>query len=268
MLSSLSRHRSERVYVEIGWSLCSAQNGMLHCNNIVGRGRNLSSFRNNRWTKRAALIRSTTLQPVKHGLLARVREWPCSLFHRYARRGMLPGDWAGDFSKNRMRFGERKALVFVAAVREKPESKPRPRSRDCPPPLPARRWQGRNAAGIFRGTSGRAPPLRNDIAARTASVAQIERSEKSETSVVTDAGFSLPLNPVHARFDASLSLRLEINVSQRQTSSSSNIHRSSICELSQLKYLLLNASIAATACPSINTTSPFWGRSLSSSKST
>jgi hypothetical protein len=70
MLSSLSRHRSERVYVEIGWSLCSAQNGMLHCNNIVGRGRNLSSFRNNRFANRAALIRAAAFHP-EHGLIAR-----------------------------------------------------------------------------------------------------------------------------------------------------------------------------------------------------
>jgi hypothetical protein len=75
-LSSLSRHRSERVYVEIGWSLCSAQNGMLHCNNIVGRGRNLSSFRNNRFANRAALIRAAALHPA--GAICRRTAPTCS----------------------------------------------------------------------------------------------------------------------------------------------------------------------------------------------
>jgi putative transposase len=30
--------------------------------------------------------------PVKHGLVARVRDWPHSLFHRFVRRGLLPED--------------------------------------------------------------------------------------------------------------------------------------------------------------------------------
>ena len=32
--------------------------------------------------------------PVKHGLVARVRDWPYSSFHRYVRSGLLPEDWA------------------------------------------------------------------------------------------------------------------------------------------------------------------------------
>jgi putative transposase len=35
--------------------------------------------------------------PVKHGLVARVCDWPHSSFHRYVTRGLLPPDWAGDF---------------------------------------------------------------------------------------------------------------------------------------------------------------------------
>jgi putative transposase len=34
--------------------------------------------------------------PVKHGLVARVADWPHSSFHRYVRQGVLPEDWAGD----------------------------------------------------------------------------------------------------------------------------------------------------------------------------
>jgi putative transposase len=32
---------------------------------------------------------------VKHGLVARVRDWPYSSFHRYVQAGVLPEDWAG-----------------------------------------------------------------------------------------------------------------------------------------------------------------------------
>jgi putative transposase len=31
--------------------------------------------------------------PVKHGLVERVRDWPWSTFHRYVREGLYPADW-------------------------------------------------------------------------------------------------------------------------------------------------------------------------------
>ena len=34
--------------------------------------------------------------PVKHGLVTRVRDWPYSTFHRYVERGVLAPDWGGD----------------------------------------------------------------------------------------------------------------------------------------------------------------------------
>ena len=46
--------------------------------------------------------------PVKHGLVDRVRDWPHSSFHRYVRRGVLCEDWAGDFGQDQTGFGERK----------------------------------------------------------------------------------------------------------------------------------------------------------------
>jgi putative transposase len=46
--------------------------------------------------------------PVKHGLVARVRDWPFSSFHRYVRRGLLPVDWAGDVCEGQTSFGERR----------------------------------------------------------------------------------------------------------------------------------------------------------------
>ena len=34
--------------------------------------------------------------PVKHGYVIRVRDWPYSSFHRYVEQGLYPLDWAGD----------------------------------------------------------------------------------------------------------------------------------------------------------------------------
>ena len=44
--------------------------------------------------------------PVKHGLVRRVRDWPYSSFHHYVREGILPEDWAGDLGENESGFGE------------------------------------------------------------------------------------------------------------------------------------------------------------------
>jgi len=46
--------------------------------------------------------------PVKHGHVSRVRDWPYSSFHLYVRRGILPEDWAGDVDEDRINFGERR----------------------------------------------------------------------------------------------------------------------------------------------------------------
>lgn len=45
--------------------------------------------------------------PVKHGLVSRVGDWPHSSFHRYVREGILPHDWAGDTRDREGDFGER-----------------------------------------------------------------------------------------------------------------------------------------------------------------
>jgi putative transposase len=48
------------------------------------------------------------INPVKHGHVARVRDWPHSSFQRIVRRGILPADWAGDFkTETASGFGER-----------------------------------------------------------------------------------------------------------------------------------------------------------------
>jgi putative transposase len=46
------------------------------------------------------------INPVKHGLVTRVRDWRHSSFHRDVRAGLFPDDWAGDFSMTG-EFGER-----------------------------------------------------------------------------------------------------------------------------------------------------------------
>ncbi|MCY1298209.1 REP-associated tyrosine transposase [compost metagenome] len=43
--------------------------------------------------------------PVKHGLVQRVADWPWSSFHRLVREGVYPADWGGD-RHDEGRFGE------------------------------------------------------------------------------------------------------------------------------------------------------------------
>jgi putative transposase len=44
--------------------------------------------------------------PVKHGLVSRVLDWPHSSFHRYVEQGLLPSDWGGDMRQVSGSFGE------------------------------------------------------------------------------------------------------------------------------------------------------------------
>ncbi len=45
--------------------------------------------------------------PVKHGLVSCVVDWPHSSFHRYVRQGLLPSDWGGTTGVAECAFGER-----------------------------------------------------------------------------------------------------------------------------------------------------------------
>jgi REP-associated tyrosine transposase len=45
--------------------------------------------------------------PVKHGLVPRVADWPYSSFHRYVRAGLVPEDWAGCIRESARGYGER-----------------------------------------------------------------------------------------------------------------------------------------------------------------
>ena len=44
--------------------------------------------------------------PVKHGHVTRVADWPHSSFHRYVERDELPADWGGDMKDIQGAFGE------------------------------------------------------------------------------------------------------------------------------------------------------------------
>ncbi|PZA11007.1 transposase [Rhodopseudomonas palustris] len=44
--------------------------------------------------------------PVKHGIVARVSDWPHSSFHRYVAQGLLAPDWGGDARAIGGDFGE------------------------------------------------------------------------------------------------------------------------------------------------------------------
>ena len=47
------------------------------------------------------------INPLKHRLVTRVRDWPYSSFHRDVRAGLFPEDWGGD-SETTGDFGERR----------------------------------------------------------------------------------------------------------------------------------------------------------------
>ncbi len=45
--------------------------------------------------------------PVKHGHVQRVQDWPFSSFHRMIRLGLYPAEWADESDGHRTSFGER-----------------------------------------------------------------------------------------------------------------------------------------------------------------
>jgi putative transposase len=47
------------------------------------------------------------INPLKHGLVERVRDWPYSSFHRMVQLRIYPEDWGGDAAKLSGNFGER-----------------------------------------------------------------------------------------------------------------------------------------------------------------
>jgi len=44
--------------------------------------------------------------PVKHGLVEQVKDWPYSSFHRFVRSGIYPVDCAGTIVEPRREYGE------------------------------------------------------------------------------------------------------------------------------------------------------------------
>lgn len=46
------------------------------------------------------------INPVKHGLVKDVRDWPYSTFHDPRRREVYPADWAGSAAADRLRYDD------------------------------------------------------------------------------------------------------------------------------------------------------------------
>lgn len=44
--------------------------------------------------------------PVKHGWVKRVSDWPYSTFHRYVEKGIYPADWGNAISESPNHYGE------------------------------------------------------------------------------------------------------------------------------------------------------------------
>ena len=45
--------------------------------------------------------------PVKHGHINQVKDWPHSSFHQYVKQDIFPKDWGGEYRpKNNIRYGE------------------------------------------------------------------------------------------------------------------------------------------------------------------
>jgi putative transposase len=53
-----------------------------------------------------AIVDYIHFNPVKHGHVTRVADWPHSSFHRYVERGLLAADWGGDVRDIQGSFGE------------------------------------------------------------------------------------------------------------------------------------------------------------------
>jgi putative transposase len=54
----------------------------------------------------AAHVDYIHINPLKHGLVERVRDWPCSSFHRHVQRGLVSVDWAGGVEQGVSHAGE------------------------------------------------------------------------------------------------------------------------------------------------------------------
>ena len=51
--------------------------------------------------------------PVKHGLVQSVCDWPYSTFHRFVRSGIYPIDWAGGMEDKRRRLTDSRHAEFT-----------------------------------------------------------------------------------------------------------------------------------------------------------
>ena len=50
--------------------------------------------------------------PVKHGLVTRVADWPYSTFHWLVEQGVYAADWGGSVENSRLVYGDRGSFLF------------------------------------------------------------------------------------------------------------------------------------------------------------
>ena len=46
------------------------------------------------------------INPLKHGLVTRVADWPYSTFHRLVKQAVYPADWAGSVAADGIAYSE------------------------------------------------------------------------------------------------------------------------------------------------------------------
>ncbi len=72
--------------------------------------------------------------PVKHGLVACVNDWPHSSFHRFVKSGLLTADWGGGYVEGDGEFGEARVGKAQRAHADGAQVKhPRGHAALCPP---------------------------------------------------------------------------------------------------------------------------------------
>ncbi len=100
--------------------------------------------------------------PVKHGLVSWVREWPYSSFHRYVRQGLLPADWAGSVRGTWCGFWRTNPVIRMSRA---PWS-----ARDCRRARSVARMQGAPPARPASGAASMHPHRRPGCRDRKAAV--------------------------------------------------------------------------------------------------
>jgi len=97
MLSSViinAFHRRKKLCPTIDAHSCREELGFLRqtcCRGITGSILSATTPTTNH-------VDYVHVNPLKHGYVKRVEDWPYSTFHRYVAKGIYPVDWCGDIN--------------------------------------------------------------------------------------------------------------------------------------------------------------------------